>query len=571
MRFRFGECVLNDQSREILRAGEPVRVTPKAFELLTLLLRERPRAVPKSELHDRLWPDTFVAESNLPSLMKEVRTAVAEPARAGRHLRTVHGFGYAFCGTAEEIEGDDTQARSIAFFPFESPEADPELRYVADGLPESLINTFSRFPDFRVTPRSTAFRLTGLANDFVAMRARLDVRWAVTGRVSVVNGDLTVQVDLVDTATGAQVWGERFRKETDGIAALDHEIARGIMRALVPLAGSDATPAVNLQTRNDDAFLLYLKGQFHWNRRTSGSLQRAIECFSEAVELDRYYVLPRVGLAEAWVTVGSRDFVDPSQAFAHAERHATAALKLNPELAEVHTVLAAIDEVHHWDWTGAERRHQRAISLEPNHATVMQWYALHLGRLGKHEEARHQIERAAGLDPLSLIINTNRGLLAYMRRDYLAALDIYERVLELDPHFEGALIGKALALDMTGERNAAAQVFEALLELSPEAPHVLGFYVHSLASDGRSDEASALLARLEALRSTRYVSGACMAVALIGMGRLDDAIGSLRVAVERKSAWLVYLLTEPRLDPLRGDERFDAILERINLRSAAAG
>jgi len=373
MRFRFGECVLNEQSREILRAGEPVRVTPKAFELLTLLLRERPRAVPKSEIQDRLWPDTFVAESNLPSLMKEVRTAVAEPARGGRHLRTVHGFGYAFCGTAEEIDGDDTRSRSIAIFPFESSDDDPELRFVADGLPESLINTFSRFPDFRVTPRSTAFRLAGMANDFAALRARLDVRWAVTGRVSGGKDALTIQVDLVDTATGAQVWGERFQKGIEGIATLDREISRSITNALVPLSGSDGPPASGLRTRNNDAFLLYLKGQFHWNLRTAGSLKRAIECFSDAADLDRDYVLPRVGLAEAWVTIGSRDLVDPREAFAHAERHAAAALKLSPDLAEIHSVLAAVDEVHHWDWQRAERRHQHAISLEPNHATAMQW------------------------------------------------------------------------------------------------------------------------------------------------------------------------------------------------------
>jgi len=144
-------------------------------------------------------------------------------------------------------------------------------------------------------------------------------------------------------------------------------------------------------------------------------------------------------------------------------------------------------------------------------------------------------------------------------------------VLELDPHFEGALIGKALALDILSQRSAAEEVFHALLELAPEAPHALAFYAHSLASDGRADAARSIVGRLEAFRASRYVSETCMAVALVGLGRIDDAFESLRLAVERKSAWLVYLLGEPRLDPLRADARFSAILERINLRDDAAG
>lgn len=566
MRFRFGDCVLDEESRQLLRGGTHVHVTPKAFQLLAILLRERPRAVSKTELHERLWPTTFVSDSNLPSLMREVRSAIDDAARGGRHLRTAYRFGYAFCGTAEEIESEDTWARSLAILPLENPTGDPKLAYLAAGISEELINVISRVPELRVTPRATAFRLAASASDLPSLLKHLGVRSLVTGRVATSGGEIILQIDLIEAASARQLWGGKFRTAVSGIAGLEGEIARQIIAVLLPRPiHAGQRPGEAAETMNSDAYLLNLKGRFHWNRRTPESLQRAVQCFDEAAKLDVDYGPPRVGLAEAYVTIGTRDQMDPREAFGKAEEYARAALKIDPHSAEAHAALAAVEEVHRWNWSGAEERYQKALALQPNNPTAMQWYALHLSRRGRHEEARHLMERAAGLDPLSLIIGTNRGLVSYLRRDYGAARGIYDEVLELDPHYEGALLGKALTLDLLHDRPDAWRIYDRLLQAHPESPHLLAFYAHSLGSGGRKERCRELAIRLNSMPTTRFISGVYIALPFLALGKIDEVFQWLETALDQRSAWAVYILTEPRLDVIREDMRFAQLLTRLNL------
>ncbi|MEO6259161.1 MAG: winged helix-turn-helix domain-containing protein, partial [Thermoanaerobaculia bacterium] len=519
MRFRFGECVLDEESRQLWRDGESVHLTPKAFQLMAILLRERPRAVSKSELQERLWPTTFVSESNLPTLIREVRSAIDDSARGGRHLRTIHRFGYAFCGTAEELESDDASARSLAILPLENASGNPELAYVAIGISEGLINVISRMPAFRVTPRATAFRHAASTNDLPSLVKHLGVRSIVTGRVTGSTSEVTLQIDLLDAASAQQLWGGQFRRRVSEIAGLENEIAGEIVAVLSPRPVELEQPAhAGRETRNSEAYLLNMKGRFHWNRRTPESLQRAVQCFREAADLDRNFGPPRVGLAEAYVTIGTRDQLDPNEAFFLAEAFANSALEIDPHSAEAHAALAAVEEIHRWNWSGAEERYLQALALQPNNATALQWYALHLSRRGRHEEARQHMERAAGLDPLSLIIGTNRGLVSYLRRDFRVAMDIYDEVLELDPHYEGALLGKVLTLDLLDERPSAWQIYDRLIEAFPESAHLLAFSAHSLASGGQEERGRERMERVDAMRSTRFISGIYMAMPLLALG-----------------------------------------------------
>ena len=564
MRFRFGDCTLDEESRELQRAGEKVHLTPKAFQLLTILLQERPRAVSKSELQNRLWPTTFVSESNLPTLVREVREGIGDSARGGQHLRTIHRFGYSFAGSATELRTEDSSNRSVAVFPFDNPSGDPALTYVAAGIPEGLINILARTPGLRVTPRSTAFRLAPLVTDPAALQKRLRVRWLITGSVKSSADAVILQVDLIDIAAGKQIWGSQFRRRHNEFASLDCEIAHEVLRTLSPQSRPEGTGA-GRNTNSNEAHLLQMKGTFHWNRRTASSLQRAVECFTEAAAIDSGYVPPLLGLAECWVTIGTRDLIDPREAFARAEESARAALAIDGESAAAIATLAAIDELHHWNWEAAEGRYRKALTLSPEDATILQWYALHLSRRGRHEEARIQMDRAAEIDPLSLIIGTNRGLSAYLRGDHEAAVEMHDQVLGLDPNFEGALIGKALALDQMGEHERAWPLYEKLAIMIPDSPFHAGFHAYSLAAGGRCNEARELADRLLALRSSRFVSGIILSLPFLGLQKIDESLHWLETGVDQRSALAVYLLTEPRLAVLRGHPRFEQLVRRVNL------
>ena len=560
MRFRFGDCLLDEESRDLQRDGKTVHLTPKAFQLLNLLLRERPRAIAKSALYDQLWPDTFVAESNLPSLIKEIRKAADDEKHGARLIRTVHGYGYAFGAVAEEVRPEETDAQSVVIFPFESSEEE-SARYLANGLSEGLINRFARLENFRVTPRSTAQNVRSLAHDPLAVQRRLGAHWIVTGKVEVEEERTRVQVDLIDAHSATQVWGKRYEQHQSQLAALDDEIAMQLSAALsARLQGGDAAP---VDPPKNDAYLAYLRGRYHWNQRSAESFNKALNALQEAVALDPNYALAHVALADLYVTIASRELRDPRQAFALALEHATVALRIDPLLAEGYCALAAIHEMDRWDWSEAQALFRKALALKSNCATTMQWYALHLARRGRHDEARTYMERAAGLEPLSLIINTNRGLLAYLRGDFVAADDLYDRVLELDGTFEGALLGKATTLGVDAREEEALVYCERLSSSATLAPLALALRGHALASLGRADEAAATIEQLQELRKERYLSPGFIALPLVALHRYDEAIDYLSLAVELKSAWMVYLLTEPRFDPLRGDRRFEGMLKKI--------
>jgi DNA-binding winged helix-turn-helix (wHTH) protein len=208
MKIRFGDCVLDTDERVLLRAGQPVHLTSKAFQLLSFLLEARPRACAKAELQEKLWPSSFVSEGSLATLVKEARIAIDDDARNPRYVRTVHGYGYAFAGAVQEATAN---ARSIVVLPFENLTGERDLDYLCDGIAENVTNAFSRVALFRVTSSRTAFRWKGSDADPETVGRELGVDTVVHGRVRGNVGTLRIQVDAVDVATGAQIWGNRLR------------------------------------------------------------------------------------------------------------------------------------------------------------------------------------------------------------------------------------------------------------------------------------------------------------------------------------------------------------------------
>jgi TolB-like protein/Tfp pilus assembly protein PilF len=563
MKIRFGDCVLNTDERVLLRDGQPVHLTSKAFQLLTHLLEVRPRAATKAELQEKLWPSTFVSEGNLATLVKEARTAIGDHARKPLYIRTVHAFGYAFAGNVQEAAGD---AHSIVVVPFENLTGNADLDYLCDGIAENVTNAFSRVALFRVVSLRTASRWKGSDAGPEAIGRELQVETVVLGRVRGSMGELRVQVEAVSVQSGSQIWGNRLRCDADQLFRIEEDVAAEVVAALeMRLSADDLSRLTHRYTSNPHAYDLYLRGRFHWNKRTSEGLQRAIEHFERSVVADPEYALPHSGIADVYTVMGNRDLMPPRDAFSRALRSASRALELSPNLAEAHASLGAIAEVHHWDWNEAGRKFRRAIELSPSYTTAHQWYALHFARRGFPAEAEQQMAKALDLDPLSGIGLTNAALIAYLAGDQVTAGERIERALEIEPHSIDAILVRGGVHEAAGRVKDAIADYRTAAERSLKFTVALAFLGHALGRLGNREEAEEILRRLDTMRRTQHVSAMDSALVALALDRLDETFGWLEKAMEEKSGWLVYLKTDHRLDSLRGHPRFESLLRRVEL------
>lgn len=555
MRVLFGDCTFDSEARTLVRGADTVRLSGKAFQLLELLLAARPNPIAKSDLFARLWPDTFVSEANLASLVKEIRAAIADDARAPRFVRTVHRFGYAFSAPATETP-ERSGIESIAVLPFANRSGHADLDYLADGLAESLINTLASIEGLRVAPRASAFRYRDA--DLGVVRRELNVRAALTGRVRVVGDAVNLQVELIDLAKDAQLWGRQFQAPIRGIFALEEELSRDVVTALrLRITGETDRRLSKRYTESAGAYQLYLKGRHHWNRRTAEGIERAIFFFESAIDADAAYAPAYSGLADCYISLASRDLYAPLQLMPKAEAAARRALDLDAELAEAHASMGAIHEVFHWRWERAQEEYLAALRLNPGYVTARQWYALALAHRGRIAEALAQMAVAAESDPLSFMLNASTAVVHYLGRAYDEAEEACQRALEINPHHEPAHFTLGLAHQQRGRFDDAHAELERALAISRGEPHVV-------AALGALERSQARLEALAELSLTRDVSPVHFATVHVALGETDQALEWLARGVEARSGWLVYLATEPRFDPLRADERFDGILSRVN-------
>ncbi|HYI11596.1 MAG TPA: winged helix-turn-helix domain-containing protein [Thermoanaerobaculia bacterium] len=557
MRLLFGDCTFDSDARTLQRGGESVRLSGKAFQLLELLLTARPNPIGKTDLFARLWPDTFVSEANLASLVKEIRAAIGDDARAPKYVRTVHRFGYAFSGPVTETPERNGGIDSIAVLPFANRSGHADLDYLADGIAESLINTLASVEDLRVAPRASSFRYRGREDDLAAVRRELNVRAALTGRVRVAGDIVNLQVELNDLAKDAQLWGRQFQAPIAGIFALEEELSREIVAALrLRVSGETDRRLRKRYTESAQAYQLYLKGRHHWNRRTAEGIERAIFFFESAIDADAAYAPAYSGLADCYIALASRDLYPPRQLMPKAEAAARRALELDAELAEAHASMGAIHEVFHWEWERAREEYITALRLNPAYVTARQWYALALAHRARFAEALVQMQAAVDADPLSFLLNGNLAVIHYLARSYEQAEESCHRALEINPHHEPAHFTLGLVQQQLGRTADAHASLTKALSISRGEPH-------AVAALGNLERDPARLSELAELSLTRDVSPVHFATIHTALGETDAALDWLTRAADSRSGWLVYLHTEPRFDVLRGDSRFAALVERL--------
>jgi len=462
---------------------------------------------------------------------------------------------------------EEDHLTSLAVMPFVNATGDQNLEYLTDGVTESIIASLSRLSNLRVMSRSSVFRYKGKDFDPQEVGKALNVRALLTGRMTQRPDGFSLSLELVDTKDNRQIWGDHYIRRLPEISTLETEIPKEISERLrVGISGEERENLNTPSTRNPEAYELYLKGRFNWNKRLPDALHRAIELYSQAIEQDPLYAQAYTGIAETYVIIPVYVFPPPREAYKKAKYFAAKALELNSKQAEAYTALAYAK----WgelDWEGAEQDFKHAIGLNPQYATGHHWYSLFLSTSGKHDEALAEAKKAQELDPLSLIIQGNVGTVLYSAGRHEEAIAQMMKVLAVEPTFpiSHLLLGNTyLQMGRTAEALSEFEKARAILG-GVLSPHIATAY----ALLGKREEARKILDGLEKQwKNGERLEGA-IALAYIGLGQKEKALEWLDKLYNSRFITVSYLWSVrdfPKLTGMDSDPRIQALLKRIGVK-----
>jgi eukaryotic-like serine/threonine-protein kinase len=453
---------------------------------------------------------------------------------------------------------------SIAILPFVNTSGDPEMEYLSDGITETIISTLSRIPKLHVMAHSTVFRFKGRLGDPQNIGRQLEVGTVLVGRVLHRGPILNIGAELVDVGNGRQVWGEQYNRKFGDVFEVQEDIAQEISSKLeLKLTSEEKKSLSKRHTQNSEAYQLYLKGRFCWNKRTETEARAGINFFSRAIECDHSYALAYAGLADSYTTQAFLwPNMPPSELMPKARQAAAKALSLDPTLAEGHASMGIIDLRYEWHPESAEQHFKRAIALKPSHAAAHQWYGECLAAMTSFERAIAELKLAQELDPLSLIINSVLGGVFYFARQYEKAIEQCRNTLAMDSNYWLALFFLALSSEASGKSAEAIAPLQQALAGAHKNPMLVGALGHAYATAGRKPEAEQLLLELRALSDRDYTSPVNLALIALGLGDYELALVELERALIAREGWFVFVRVDPRFDCIRSDPRFEDLVRR---------
>jgi len=456
---------------------------------------------------------------------------------------------------------------SVAVLPFVDMSPQKDQEYFCDGMAEELINALTNLDGLQVASRTSAFQFKGKGYDICEVGRRLKVQNVLEGSVRKAGDRLRITAQLVSVADGYHLWSEKYDREMEDIFAIQDEISLAIVDKLkLKLLRREKAKLVKRFTENEEAYNLYLKGRYFWNRRYEGGLQRGLECFQEAIAKDPDYALAYVGVADCYDLLGMYSWIRPREAYPKAKVAAKKALEIDDTLGEAHASLGWISMFFDWDWPAAEREFKQARALSPNYATAYEWYSLYLANSGHLDEVGPAISRALELDPLSLIINAVKALCYYYTRRFDDAIAQCLRTLEMDPNYAMAHLFLEWTYSVQGMWEQAIASGEKLVAISGESPFALGFLGSTYAMSGQNEKAAEILGRLDDLSRQRYVSPYYRAIIHMGLDDKDRAFECLEEAYLERDSFLASFQAAPIYDQRLGsDPRFHDLLKRVGL------
>jgi adenylate cyclase len=452
------------------------------------------------------------------------------------------------------------QIQSIAVLPFVNESGNKDLEYLSDGMTETLIRSLSQLPDLNVKARSSVFRYKGKGQHAQTIGKELNVQAILNGRVVQRGEALTLYLELVDAATDNQIWGDEYTRNTSDLVSLQNEIAHDVSDKLrVKLSGDDKQKLAKNYTANSEAYQLYLRGRFYWNKRTPEELKKALYYFNQAIALDPNYALAYAGVADTYAVYNDVERGFSRDTIVQARNPAIKALSLDDKLPEAHASLGLV-LFNDYDLIGAEREYKRAIELNPNYAPAHQWLALLISNLGKNEEALAEYRQALKIEPLSTVMSNAYAVGLFYARKYDESIAQSKKTLEIDSTFPGTYLNIAYSYERKGDYARTIEYYAKAREQAKDFEDAATIR-SSFAKGGWQGY---LRTRLTDQRTAKYPY--TLARIYLRLGDRDKAIAELNRSFERREPILLRIKTDPRFDSLRSDPRFQELVRRIGFK-----
>ena len=462
------------------------------------------------------------------------------------------------------LGGRHDRIDSVAVLPLENLMHDAGQDYFVEGMHQSLIASLSRIPSLRVISRTSVMGFKGTTLPIPAIAAKLGVDGVFEGSVLRSGDRVRITVTLLRARPERELWSKTYDREMSDVLDLHREVAQTVAQQFAGTLGPPDTlrmpaPVAPVNPLAQEA---YYKGRYHWERQTQPEVEQAIRFFEQALQADSTFAPAFAGLADCYVLLSwvGTDPLPAAEAYPRAKTAALRALQLDSTLAQAHTSLGIIHWRYDWDWAGAEREFRNALALSPSAAEAEHWYALFLATRGRQEEAIAAMRRAATLDPLSLLISANTGWVLYLGRRYDAALRQETSTARLWPSFGPVHYHLGLAYEQVKRYPEAVAELERARALSGDLPYLLGALGHAYAMAGRGDDARRLLRTLE---GNPDAAPSLAASIYTGLGDRTRALDRLEKAFDQRDPYLPFLRVNPVWDPLRGEARFQRLLDRL--------
>jgi TolB-like protein/DNA-binding winged helix-turn-helix (wHTH) protein/Tfp pilus assembly protein PilF len=618
--FDFGRFRVDPVERVLLADGHPVSLTPKAFDTLLELLENSGHLLEKDELLKRVWPDTFVEEGTLVQNISTLRRVLGEAPDGSAYIETIPRRGYRFAGAVRKTQFEPkaeenfppvpivTAQRAgrpgwivalvimavslatlflareriwprpdpapkkimLAVLPFENLSGDSQQEYFSSGLTEEMITQLGDLEPNRlgVIARTSAMQYKGAKKDTRQIGRELGVDYILEGSVRREGDRVRITAQLIQAKDQTHLWARDYDRNLRDILALQTDVAGAIAREIkLKLTSDENARLARPPALDPEAYELYLKGRYFWNKRSEDGFVKAIGYFQQAIIRDPKYAQAYAGLSDAYALLGSfpNAEIPRNEAMPKAKAAALKALQLNNSLAEAHTSLAFVMMHYEWDWPGSEREFKRALELNPNYATAHQWYAVWLMSQGKKDAALEEERRAQEADPLSTIIKTDTAQLLVYAGRFDEAVQQAQRALEIDPGFLLGHVYLAVAYTAKKDYQAAISEFQKVLAISKGDAWATSGIASTYALAGQRRKSEAMLRDMVHNAKNREDLTLSLAEVYTALGENDHAFAWLEKGYQHREGGLIFLNVTPDFQSLHFDPRFADLDRRIGL------